>query len=181
MITHMCIAHTHIYIYYKSSKKIAYLLWELLCFIWEKCEVPNSWILAWIKLLEKKDGCLSPEDMRPISILNVEGRIFFSLVEKRLSTYMTLNGYIKRWQQKAFMVEVAGCIEHSTLIFEALKEAKEEYRSICLAMLDFANAYGSIRHNLIHFAMEWYHFPPWLCKLIFCYYDRIFAFVVTKK
>ena len=40
---------------------------------------------------------------------------------------MTLNGYIKRWQQKAFMVEVAGCIEHSTLIFEALKEAKEEY------------------------------------------------------
>ena len=94
---------------------------------------------------------------------------------------MTLNGYIKRWQQKAFMVEVAGCIEHSTLIFEALKEAKEEYRSICLAMLDFANAYGSIRHNLIHFAMEWYHFPPWLCKLIFCYYDRIFAFVVTKN
>ena len=95
--------------------------------------------------------------MRPISILNVEGRIFFSLVEKRLSTYMTLNGYIKRWQQKAFMVEVAGCIEHSTLIFEALKEAKEEYRSICLAMLDFANAYGSIRHNVIHFAMEWSH------------------------
>ena len=53
------------------------------------------------------------------------------------------------------MVEVAGCIEHSTLIFEALKEAKEEYRSICLALLDFANAYGSIRHNLIHFAMEY--------------------------
>ena len=79
--------------------------------------------------------------MRPISILNVEGRIFFSLVEKRMSSYMTLNGYIKKWQQKAFMVEVAGCIEHSTLIFEALKEAKEEYRSICLAMLDFANAY----------------------------------------
>jgi len=75
-----------------------------------------------------------------------------------MSAYMTLNGYIKRWQQKAFMVEVDGCIEHSTLIFEALKEAKEEYRSICLAMLDFANAYGSIRHNLIHFAMEWYHF-----------------------
>ena len=100
--------------------------------------------------------------MRPISILNVEGRIFFSLVEKRMSSYMTLNRYRKKWQQKAFMVEVAGCIEHSTLIFEALKEAKEEYRSICLAMLDFANAYGCIRHNynLIHFAMEWHHFPP---------------------
>ena len=33
-------------------------------------------------------------------------------------------------------------------------------------MLDFANAYGSRRHNLIHFAMEWYHLSPWLCKLI---------------
>ena len=72
---------------------------------------------------------------------------------------MILNGYIKRWQQKAFMIAVAGCIKHSTLIFEVLKEAKEEYRSICFAMLDFTNAYGSIRHNLIHFAMEWYHFP----------------------
>ena len=123
------------YVVYKSSKKITYLLWELLCFIWEKCEVQNSWIPAWIKLLEKKGGCLSPEDMRPISILNVEGR--FSLVEKRLSAYMILNRYIKRWQQNA------------------LKEVKEEYQSICLAVLDFANAYGSIRHNFIHFALEW--------------------------
>ena len=98
-----------------------------------------------------------------------------------MSAYMTLNGYIKRWQQKVFMVEVAGCIEHSTLIFEALKEAKEEYRSICIDMLDFANAYGSIRHNLIQVAMEWYHFPPWLCKLIFCYYDKIFALWLQKN
>ena len=71
-------------------------------------------------------------DMRPISILNVEGRIFFSLIEKRMSAYMTLNGYIKRWQQKAFIVEVAGCIEHSTLIFEALKEAKENTEAFAL-------------------------------------------------
>ena len=72
-------------IFKSSKKKNAYLLymWELLCFLWEKCEVPNSWILALIKLLEKKDCCLSPEDLGPISILNVEGRIFFSMVEKR--------------------------------------------------------------------------------------------------
>ena len=41
-----------------------------------------------------------------------------------MSSYMTLNQYIKQWQQKAFMIEVSGCIEHSTLIFEVLKEAK---------------------------------------------------------
>ena len=45
---------------------------------------------------------------------------------------MINNGYIKRWQQKAFMVEVAGCIEHSTLIFEALKEAKDKCFDILL-------------------------------------------------
>ena len=54
-------------------------------------------------------------------------------------------------------------------------------KGICKIQHSKANAYGSIRHNLIHFAMEWYHFPPWLCKLIFCYYDKIFAFVVTKN
>ena len=95
----------------------------------------------------------------------------FSLVEKRLSDYMIPNGYIKRWQKNAFMVDIASCIEHSTLIFEALQEAKKEYWSISLAILDFANANGLIRLNFIHFkfAMEWDHFSPWLCKLIFCY------------
>ena len=84
--------------------------------------------------------------MRPISILNVEGRIFFSLVEKRLSAYMILNGYIKRWQQKAFMVEVAGCIEHSTLIFEALKPKKniEAFVLICWVLQMLTDQSGII-------------------------------------
>jgi Reverse transcriptase (RNA-dependent DNA polymerase) len=166
---------------YKSSRRIAHQLWKLLCHIWERCEVPSSWSVAWIKLLEKKEGCDSPDAMRPISILNVEGRIFFSLLEKRLSSYMTSNGYIKRHQQKAFMNGVAGCVEHSSLIFEALKDAKQEYRSICLIMLDFANAYGSVRHNLIQFALNWYHLPDWLQQIVFKYYERIQASVMTSQ
>ena len=92
---------------------------------------------------------------------------------------MTLNKY--SWQQKSFTIKFSSCIKQSTLIFETLKEAKEEYQKNCLAMLDFANAYGSSRHNLIHFAMKWSNFPPWLCKLTFCYSNNIFAFVVTKN
>ena len=65
------------------------------------------------------------------------------MVEKTRSAYMILNGYIKRWQQKAIMVEVDGCLEHSALIFEALKEVKNEYRSI-LGTLDYYNRFFSI-------------------------------------
>ena len=42
---------------------------------------------------------------------------------------------------------------------EALKEAKELNRQIVISWIDLANAYGSVCHNLIQFALNWYHVP----------------------
>ena len=47
--------------------------------------------------------------------------------------------------------------------------------------LDLANAYGSVRHSLIRFALEWYHFPEPFIKLLLDYYDGINLFVKTKE
>jgi hypothetical protein len=67
------------------------------------------------------------------------------------------------------------------MLFEAMKEAKEEQRQIVISWIDLANAYGSVRHNLIQFALDWYHVPKPIQALVFNYYDKLMAKVVTKE
>ena len=50
-----------------------------------------------------------------------------------------------------------------------------------MSWLDLKNAYGSVRHNLIQFALSWYHVPSLIRSLIFDYYEKISAQVRVKK
>ena len=50
-----------------------------------------------------------------------------------------------------------------------------------VSWIDLANAYGSVRHNLIQFALNWYHVPVSIQKLIFNYYEKLTAKVHTKQ
>ena len=47
--------------------------------------------------------------------------------------------------------------------------------------LDLQNAYGSVPHNLIQFALEWYHVPENIRRMIFKYYDESYIRVKTKE
>ena len=48
-----------------------------------------------------------------------------------------------------------------------------------ITWLDLANANGSVRHNLIQFALNWYHIPKDIQELIFDYYEKLCAMIVT--
>ena len=53
------------------------------------------------------------EDFRPIALLNVEGKLFFSLVSKRLEDHIIhKNKFINVSIQKGCMEKVPGCWEH---------------------------------------------------------------------
>ena len=67
------------------------------------------------------------------------------------------------------------------MLYEALKEAKRETRQIVVAWIDLANAFGSVRHNLIQFALDWYHVPKSMQTLIFNYYEKLMAKVISKE
>ena len=58
--------------------------------------------------------------------------------------------------------------------------AKSAQRQIVIAWLDLENAYGSVRHMLVQFALKWYHVPQKVSELLFRYYDAIFLTVVTE-
>ena len=62
------------------------------------------------------------------------------------------------------------------MVWAALKEAKSKNLSLATIWLDIANAYGSIPHKLITFALFWYGISPKWIHLIETYYSRIFKY-----
>jgi hypothetical protein len=169
------------YIVYKRCPSVLLLLHKLVRRIWKVGSVPDDWAVAFVILLAKSEQLGVPSEFRPIAIGNTAGKILFSVVSDRLQRFLVDNAYLKRNVQKGFLTGVAGCIDHSFALAEALKEAKQEQRAIVTTWIDLANAYGSVRHNLIQFSLNWYHVPLFIQKLIFDYYERLRAFVTTSK
>ena len=149
--------------------------------IWISKDIPNDWGQAFIVLLSKSDILDNPSEFRPIAITNTVGKIFFSVISDRLQRFLVMNNYIRCESQKGFLFGLPGCLEHSFTLFEALRDAKENQRQIIVAWIDLANAYGSVRHNLIQFALNWFHVPVSIQKLIFDYYNKLMAKVKTSN
>jgi len=95
---------------------------------------------------------------RTISLLNVEGNIFFSVLAKRLTTFMSTHMY-KREEIRAYK-----CIS------KLIREAKIRNGDLNLVWLDLANAYGSIPHQLTSVALQHQHVPHQAYKLVKRYF-----------
>ena len=94
-------------------------------------------------------------DYRQIALLNVEGKLFWSLISERLYHYLgTNNRFVSPYVQKGSMKKVAGCWEHTSMVWSALKDARATKGSLAVLWLDLANAYGSVPHKLIVFALK---------------------------
>ena len=52
------------------------------------------------------------------------------------------------------MIGLPGYIEHATRVVGALKDARSHQRSITAAFLDLENAFGSVSHVLILWALH---------------------------
>ena len=106
-------------------------------------------------------------DFRPISILNVDGKIYMGMIAKRTVDYLQRNGYINESIQKARVPGIPGCIEHACSIWDIIQEAKKSKGD-----LDLANANGSVPHELLFKAMEFFHIPEKVRKIMRNYYNK---------
>ena len=169
------------YVPYKRCPSIMKTLHRIVKRIWVTKDIPEDWAQAFVVLLSKSDILDDPSEFRPIAITNTVGKIFFSVISDRLQVFLVRNNYIRRETQKGFLFGLPGCLEHSFALFEALRDAKEHQRQIIVTWIDLANAYGSVRHNLIQFALNWYHVPDSIQKLVFDYYNKLMAKIQTSE
>ena len=152
-------------------------LFSVITRVWTTCCIPPSWQRATIRLLHKSGPATEPSNFRPIALTNCDGKIFFALVGKAIREHMIRNSFFDLRLQKGFLPGVAGCLEHSSLLTEALRDARSRKRSICISWIDLRNAFGSVRHSLIQFALRHYQFPVHYQRLIHAFYNHLLALV----
>ena len=154
---------------YKVLKQCPSLLPALLDLFntcWETGVVPQAWKDGVIRLIPKaatKENPAVPGHFRPIALTSCIGKVFSSILKHRWLSFMVANRYMDRTVQKAFIPGVPGCIEHSTKLAAALHEAHFKHRSIIVCWLDL---YGSVHHDLIHFALQHYNAPAKLQDIV---------------
>lgn len=163
------------YVAYKNLPCLVAAIRRIFERVWRSKQVPLAWRVANMILLAKSGDSSHPANMRNIALGNTEGKLFFAIVAQRVQKHMIQNGYFDGVTQKGFMPGVSGCVEHSAVLREALGDARSGSKSICITWVDFANAFGSVKHSLIQYALRRYHFPASFRRLIFGYYDHMYA------
>ena len=98
----------------------------------------------------------------------------------RLTKFAMANGRIDTSIQKGGVPGVAGCLEHTAVISQLIREAKAGKGDLVVTWLDIANAYGSLPHEVIMTALKSAHVPDQMCKLVESYYADVKIRFSTK-
>ena len=94
------------------------------------------------------------------------------------------NGLINTSVQKAGIPGFPGCLEHTSIIWHTIQECKKLRKNLSVVWLDhvdLANAYGSVPHALIEFAMEFQWFPEKVRNFIMQYYSAFHMRFTTNQ
>ena len=158
---------------YKQCPSLLRKLWQLLKVIWRKGTIPPEWQTAEGIFTPKEKDSKDVTQFRTISLLNVEGKIFFSVLSRRLTSYLLNNKYIDTAVQKGGVPGFSGCIEHTSAISQLIREAKVNKSDLTVVWLDLANAYGTVPHQLIETALKHYHVPSHIQGIIVNYLQGI--------
>ncbi|KAL7856407.1 hypothetical protein AOLI_G00200110 [Acnodon oligacanthus] len=99
-------------------------LWKILKVIWRRGKVAQQWRFAEGVWIPKEEELKTINQFRTISLLRVEGKIFFSIVARRLTDYLLRNSYIDTSVQKGGIPNVPGCLEHTGVVTQLIRESR---------------------------------------------------------
>ena len=107
--------------------------------------------------------------------------MFFALKADRITSFLLKNSLIDHSIQKGGIPGISGCLEHTSILSQAIREAKKEKKNLVVTWLDIANAYGSIPHDVINHALGNAHLPTRVKELIANYYKDLRVRFTTKE
>ena len=147
--------------------KVLTSLWKLQRVAHIKKLIAEDWGLADGIYIPKEKNSKNLEQFQPISWLNVEGKIFFRVIAKRMRRFVLHNKFVNTSIQKAGIPGFPGCIEHAFMLWNRIKAARDNKSSeLHVIWLDLENVYGSVRYQLIEKAMDFFWIPEDIRKLI---------------
>lgn len=136
------------YKFFKQCPRLLEHLWKIFRVISKRGKVPQQWKYAEGLWIPKEEYAKTIEQFRTISLLSVECKAFFKIFSNRLMGFLLKNTYIDILVQKGGVPGVPGCIEHTSVVTQLIREARESRGNLAVLWLDLANADGSIPHVL---------------------------------
>ena len=121
---------------YKTCQRVTRHLWKLIRVIWRRGRLADSWYKAEGCFIPKEENSEVLKQFRTISLLNVEGKICLAVLARRMTNYMLGNQYIDIAVQKGGVPGVSGCIEHTSVLTQIIREAKESKGELAVIWLD---------------------------------------------
>ncbi|KAK0141886.1 Transposable element Tcb2 transposase [Merluccius polli] len=125
---------------YKRCPRLLHRLWKILRVIWRRGKVAQQWRFAEGVWIPKEENAKNIEQFRTISLLSVEGKIFFAILSRRLTEFLLKNEYIDTAVQKGGIPKVPGCLEHTGVVTQLIREAREGKGDLAVLWLDLTNA-----------------------------------------
>ncbi|XP_016406634.1 uncharacterized protein LOC107739136 [Sinocyclocheilus rhinocerous] len=166
---------------YKNCPLLLKHLWKLMGMAWKVQSIPVDWSKAVTTFIPKEKDSSSINQFRGIALLNVEGKILFSVLAKRLTSYLLANNHIDTSCQKAGVPGFPGCVEHSAMIWDQIQTAKRNRSDLHVVWLDLENAYGSVPHQLISFALNFLYVPLPIQTIVTKYFNTFQVCYTTQE
>jgi hypothetical protein len=154
------------YTLYKNCPALHPIIIALFNKILDSGDFPKTWKHGTISMIHKQGLSSDPANFRPICLTNSIGKLFTSILAKFTQKHMTKNKLFNT-SQKGFMEGISGCVEHQFSLQSMIDKCKRIGRSdLVVVMTDLADAFGSVKHSLILFALRHYKFHPSFQHLI---------------
>ena len=169
---------------FKLYKNCLTVLEQLVCLLqraWREGFVAQEWCLADGVWIPKEENSIGVGSFRPISLLNIQGKIFFGVIARQMTSFLLQNKYINTSVQKAGIPGFPGCLEHAQMIWNSLMTAKREKKELHIVWLDLATAYWSVLHNCIRFALKFFHIPEKVGDILMQYLGNVFMRFTTTN
>ena len=110
---------------FKYCDRLKHILFKLLRDLSNNKELIESCCRAERINLPKEQNAENIEQFRLIFIINMTCKIFMGIFVKRTVLYLQSNSYVDESVQKARIPGIPGCIEHASMLWDAIQEAKK--------------------------------------------------------
>ena len=140
---------------------------------------PSIWKFGWTVLLHK-GGPRTLPNFRPITLTPTLAKLFHAIVAAWLEKGVIASGIIKTDLQKGFLTGISGAIEHDLVLDETLWQAKHGHKNINMVLVDLKNAFGSVPHHRISWALKRYGAPNWTTAYVQSLYSGTFTKMACK-
>ena len=143
-------------------------------------QAPELWRYG-VTVLLHKGGAKTLSNYRPITLTPTLAKLFHAIVASWLEHIVISKNIIDKTVQKGFLTGVAGAIEHNFVLDEALWNAKQNRHNFFMVLVDLKNAFGSVPHQRIVWALQHYGLPAWVGAYVGNLYERTFSAITCKS